>query len=50
VQPELLVELHHQLRHPLLVAGEAVDADHARRRLDEPLAVDPQLAHRVTLR
>ena len=39
-EPELLVERGHQLGHALLVAREAPDADHAARRLDEPLAVD----------
>src|SRR6185437_14698776 len=40
LKTHLLVERDHQLRHRLLAAGEAVDPDHARRGLDEPVAVD----------
>ena len=40
LQPHAVVERDHQLGHPLLVAREAVHADHPRRGLDEPVAVD----------
>src|SRR5215204_3214130 len=40
LEAELLVERDHQLRHPLLVAGDAVDVDHRARGLDQALAVE----------
>ena len=46
-QAHLLEELAHELGHRLLAAGEAPDAHHPARRVDEPLAVDGdrRLAH-----
>ncbi len=44
-QPELLVELGHQLGHRLLRPGEARRVDHPARRLHEPIPVDAHVCH-----